>query len=48
MAEEQKETKTKKWDCQVCGYVFEGDEVPPDFICPMCGADASHFELQEV
>ncbi len=27
--------------CKVCGYVYEGDELPEDFICPICkhGAD---------
>ena len=24
----------KKWVCEVCGYVYEGDELPADFICP--------------
>ncbi len=32
----------KKWECTVCGYIFEGDE-PPDE-CPVCGADSSMFE----
>lgn len=32
------ETKTEKrsWTCSVCGYVYEGDEVPDDFECPLC------------
>ena len=31
-----------KFVCQVCGYVYEGDELPKDFICPLCkhGVDA--------
>ncbi len=32
----------KKWQCQVCGYIHEGDE-PPDQ-CPVCGADKSMFQ----
>lgn len=24
------------WICSVCGFVYEGDEVPEDFICPLC------------
>ncbi|MEE4358903.1 MAG: DUF2231 domain-containing protein [Desulfococcaceae bacterium] len=32
----------KKWQCQVCGYIHEGDE-PPD-PCPVCGASKSMFE----
>ncbi len=26
----------KGWICSVCGFVYEGDEVPEDFICPLC------------
>ncbi|MBQ8201874.1 MAG: flavin reductase [Clostridia bacterium] len=26
----------KGWVCSVCGYVYEGDEVPEDFLCPLC------------
>ena len=33
----------KRWKCQVCGYVHEGDE-PPDE-CPVCGADRGQFEM---
>ena len=25
-----------KWVCNVCGYVYEGDELPDDYICPLC------------
>lgn len=34
--------KKKGYVCQICGYVYEGDELPEDFICPLCkhGADA--------
>ena len=28
--------KKQAWVCSVCGYVYEGDEVPDDFICPLC------------
>lgn len=28
--------KKRGWICSVCGYVYEGDEVPEDFICPLC------------
>ena len=28
--------KKKGWVCTVCGYVYEGDEVPDDFLCPLC------------
>ena len=32
------------WVCKVCGYVYEGEELPPDFICPICKHPASDFE----
>ncbi len=35
----------KRWVCKVCGYVYEGDELPADFICPWCKHPASDFEL---
>ena len=42
----QKETVQGKtqWHCTVCGYVYEGEELPPDFICPLCKHPASDFE----
>ena len=27
---------SRGWICSVCGYVYEGDEVPEDFVCPLC------------
>ncbi len=36
----------KKWVCKICGYVYEGDKVPDDYKCPVCGAGASFFELR--
>ena len=38
------ETKKKGWVCKICGYVYEGDELPPDFICPVCKHGAEAFE----
>lgn len=37
----------KKWVCEVCGYVYEGDELPADFICPWCKHPASDFKPVE-
>ncbi|MCR5353785.1 MAG: flavin reductase [Clostridiales bacterium] len=34
----------KGWVCKVCGYIYEGDELPEDFICPLCKHGASDFE----
>lgn len=36
------------WRCKVCGYEFEGEELPEGFICPVCKHDASYFEKVEV
>ncbi len=32
------------WRCKVCGYVYEGAELPADFICPLCKHGAEDFE----
>ena len=36
-----------KWVCTLCGYEYEGEELPEDFVCPLCGADADAFEKVE-
>ena len=33
-----------KWVCKICGYVYEGEELPPDFICPWCKHGVEDFE----
>lgn len=39
------ETEGKKgFVCKICGYVYEGDELPEDFICPLCKHGAADFE----
>ena len=40
----QKQEKKKGWVCTVCGYVYEGDPLPADFICPWCKHGAEDFE----
>ncbi|MBP3569701.1 MAG: flavin reductase [Lachnospiraceae bacterium] len=32
----QAKTDSLSWTCSVCGYVYEGAELPDDFICPLC------------
>ncbi len=32
------------WRCKICGYEYEGEELPEDFICPWCKHPASDFE----
>ena len=39
------ETEGKKgFVCKVCGYVYEGDTLPDDYICPLCKHGAADFE----
>ena len=39
------QTEGKKgWVCTVCGYIYEGDPLPDDFICPLCKHGAADFE----
>ncbi len=39
-----KPTATKGWICKICGYVYEGEILPDDFICPICKHGAADFE----
>lgn len=32
------------WRCTVCGHIYEGEELPADYICPLCKHPASDFE----
>ena len=32
------------WRCTVCGYIYEGETLPADFVCPLCKHPASDFE----
>ena len=38
------EPDKKGWVCKICGYVYEGEVLPPDFICPLCKHGAEDFE----
>ena len=38
------EAKKKGYVCKICGYVYEGDPLPDDYICPLCKHPASDFE----
>lgn len=42
--EKKPEKNTKKWVCQVCGYVYEGEELPADYTCPICKQGADQFK----
>ena len=42
------QTEGKKgWVCKVCGYVYEGEELPDDIVCPLCKHGAADFEKIE-
>ena len=32
------------WRCKICGYEYEGENIPEDYICPICKHPASDFE----
>lgn len=34
--------------CKICGYVYEGDPLPDDYICPLCKHPATDFEKIEI
>ena len=34
----------KGWVCKICGYIYEGEDLPEDFICPLCKHGAADFE----
>lgn len=41
------ESTSKKiigWKCKICGYVYDGAELPSDYECPICGHPADDFE----
>lgn len=33
-----------KWVCKICGFIYEGEELPADYTCPLCKHPASDFE----
>lgn len=39
----QNENK-KGWRCKICGYIYEGETLPADFVCPVCKHGAADFE----
>lgn len=38
------DTDKKGFICNICGYIYEGDELPEDFICPLCKHGVEDFE----
>ncbi|MPN39400.1 hypothetical protein SDC9_186928 [bioreactor metagenome] len=44
LVEGNESAKPKGFVCKVCGFIYEGDTLPGDFICPICHRPASDFE----
>lgn len=42
----QRKVEKVAYVCSVCGYVYEGEILPDDFVCPLCKHDASAFVKQ--
>ena len=40
----KEEAPVRKWRCKICGYEYSGEELPENFICPLCKHPASDFE----
>lgn len=41
---QKSDTDKKKYVCKICGYVYEGEKLPEDFVCPLCKHGAEDFE----
>lgn len=37
-------TEKTRWVCKICGFIYEGEQLPEDYICPICKHPASDFE----
>ena len=37
-------TEKKGWRCKICGFIYEGENLPEDYICPICKHGAVDFE----
>jgi flavin reductase (DIM6/NTAB) family NADH-FMN oxidoreductase RutF/rubredoxin len=37
-------TSLKGWRCKICGFIYENEVLPPDYICPVCKHGAADFE----
>ena len=43
----QEKPAVKGWRCTICGYIYEGETLPEDFICPLCKHGVEAFEKIE-
>lgn len=35
------------WECSMCGHVYEGEELPADYVCPVCSHSAAFFSKKK-
>lgn len=42
--QKQENVAKKGWRCKICGYIYEGENLPVDYICPICKHGAIDFE----
>lgn len=40
-------SKRKGWICTECGYIYEGETLPAEYVCPICKHPSSDFEAIE-
>ena len=43
----EKKPEVKGWRCTICGYIYEGETLPEDFVCPLCKHGPEAFEKIE-
>ena len=43
-AQQPEADKPRGFVCKICGFIYEGDTLPDDFVCPICRRPASDFE----
>ena len=42
--QEETPAKPKGFVCKICGFIYESDTLPEDYVCPICRRPASDFE----
>jgi len=45
--EQKQDDSISSYVCEVCGYIYEGEKIPNDYRCPICGQGLNKFKLQE-
>lgn len=43
----QKQSEKKRYVCKICGWIYEGEKLPADLVCPVCCRGAEDFALLE-